>query len=227
MMLTDIFVKRPFWTLVVGYSLLITLTQISIDFGYFDISDSSSRDFYIWDDPMTVDLDMFTVASEFFDDNSEALVEPVQAIRSKGQLPVFLLYKNVDNAAGLLRKDILLNIQKLERTIADYPGFRDYCKAQDDKNLTCSNMTFNSPLNVLTQMNATKELSEMGQLEIEEIFRTAFDTIEVKSVILPAFDKNVSSSNMTVTYMRTIISLGSPLDVDGIRFMNTTDRRDL
>ena len=65
----------------------------------------------------------------------------------------------------------------------------------------------------------------MGQLEIEELFRTAFDTIEVRPKIQSFFDKNVSSTNMTVTYMRTIINLGTPLDVNGTRFMNASDRR--
>ena len=91
--------------------------------------------------------------------------------------------------------------------------------------MTCSNTTFQSPLNVLTEMNATKELKDMGQLEIEELFRTAYDTVEVKPKIMSYFDKNVSSSNMTVTYMRTIINMGSPLDVNGTRFMNSSDRR--
>jgi hypothetical protein len=59
---------------------------------------------------MTVDLDMFTVASEFFDDEGEGLVDPVQGVRSQRLLPAFLLYTNIDNPDGLLRKDILLNI---------------------------------------------------------------------------------------------------------------------
>jgi hypothetical protein len=111
---------------------------------------------------MTVDLDMFTVAQEYFDDAGDGLVDPVQGVRSKGLLPAFLLYTNVDNPDGLLRKDILLNIQKLENAIYDYPGFKDYCRAQDEKNTSCSNTTFASPLNVLREMNATKELKDMG-----------------------------------------------------------------
>ena len=153
---------------------------------------------------MTVDLDMFTVAQEYFDETGD-LVEPVQGVRSKPSLPAFILYTNVDNPEGLLRKDILLNIQKLENAIADYPGFKDYCKAQDAENTTCSNRTFSSPLNVLKEMNATKELSEMDQLEINELFRTAFDTRQVQRRIESFFDKNVTATNMTVTYMRTII----------------------
>ena len=118
---------------------------------------------------MTVDLDMFTVASEFFDEEGQ-LVEPVQGVRSQNFLPAFLLYTNVDNPAGLLRKDILLNIEKLEQAIRDYPGFKDYCLAQDEDNKTCSNVTMSTPLNVLREMNVTKELKDMGQLEIEELF---------------------------------------------------------
>lgn len=75
-------------------------------------------------------------------------------------------------------------------------------------------------------MNATKELKDMGQLEIEELFRTAYDTIEVKPKIMSSFDKGVSSDNMTVTYMRTIINMGTPLDVNGTRYMNSSDRSD-
>ena len=91
MLITDLFVNRPFITLIVGYSILIALTKLSIDFNYFEVSDTSSRDFYIWSDDMTVDLDMFTVASEFFDEEGD-LVDPVQGVRSQSWLPAFLLY---------------------------------------------------------------------------------------------------------------------------------------
>lgn len=96
MILTDLFVNRPCCTLVIGYILLVTLTQISIDYNYFEVSDTSSRDFYIWDDAMTIDLDMLNVAQEYFDDEGD-LVDPVQGIRSKPLLPIFLLYTNIDN----------------------------------------------------------------------------------------------------------------------------------
>lgn len=75
-------------------------------------------------------------------------------------------------------------------------------------------------------MNVTKDLEDMGQLEIDELFRTAFETIEVMPKVMSFFDKNVTADNMTTTYMRTIIDLGAPLDVEGIRFANRSDRRD-
>jgi len=96
--------------------------------------------------------------------------------------------------------------------------------AQDEDNKTCSNVTMSTPLNVLREMNVTKELKDMGQLEIEELFRTAFETIEVRPKIMANFDKNVSGDNMTVTYMRTIINMGQPLEVNGTRYANSSDR---
>lgn len=83
-----------------------------------------------------------------------------------------------------------------------------------------------SPLNVLREMNVTKDLEDMGQLEIDEVFRTAFETIEVMPKIMSFFDENVTADNMTTTYMRTIIDLGMPLDIDGERYQNKSDRRD-
>lgn len=139
-------------------------------------------------------------------------------------MPAFLLYTNNDDPVGLLRKETLLNIEKLENAIQAYPGFKNYCLAQDENNKTCSNVTMSTPLNVLREMNVTKELKDMGQLEIEELFRTAFETIEVRPKIMANFDKNVSGDNMTVTYMRTIIQFGQPLEVNGTRYANSSDR---
>ena len=87
-------------------------------------------------------------------------------------------------------------------------------------------MLFNGPLNVLREMNVTKDLEEMGQLEIDELFRTAFETIEVMPKVMSFFDENVTADNMTTTYMRTIIDLGTPLDIDGMRYDNKSHLKD-
>jgi len=83
-----------------------------------------------------------------------------------------------------------------------------------------------SPLNVLREMNVTKDLEDMGQLEIDEVFRTAFETIEVMPKVMSFFDKNVTADNMTTTYMRSIIDLGTPLDVGGMRYANKSHLKD-
>ncbi len=38
------------------------------------------------------------------------------------------------------------------------------------------------------------------------------------------FDKYVSPTNLTLSYVRTVFSLGAPLEVNGVRYANTSDR---
>ena len=79
MWLTDQFVKKPCSVLVIGYIILILLTYASIELEFFDISNSSDRDFFIWDDKMTVDLDMYNIAVEYMD---EKFGSSTQGVRS-------------------------------------------------------------------------------------------------------------------------------------------------
>lgn len=80
MWLTDQFVRRPISVLIVGYAFLIFMTYLAVELEYFTISDSAPRDFLVWTDPMTVDLDMFNVANEYMD---EEIGQSKQGIRSQ------------------------------------------------------------------------------------------------------------------------------------------------
>lgn len=75
-------VNRPCCTLCVGYIVLIILTYISIKEDYFTISDQSARDYWIWTDPMTVDLDMFNVGSDYFETATGRQNKAVEGVRS-------------------------------------------------------------------------------------------------------------------------------------------------
>ena len=83
MWLTNMMVNRPCCTICIGYILLIVLTYISIKQDYFGISDTSARDYLIWTDPMTVDLDMFNVGSDYFETTSSRQNKAVEGVRSK------------------------------------------------------------------------------------------------------------------------------------------------
>ena len=48
--------------------MLIFLTYLSVALEFFMISDQSPRDFLIWDDQMTIDLDMFNIANKYLED---------------------------------------------------------------------------------------------------------------------------------------------------------------
>jgi hypothetical protein len=61
-------VNRPLSVLITGYAALIFLTYLSVALEFFMISDQSPRDFLIWDDQMTIDLDMFNIANKYLED---------------------------------------------------------------------------------------------------------------------------------------------------------------
>ena len=60
--------NRPLSVLITGYAVLIFLTYLSVALEFFMISDQSPRDFLIWDDQMTIDLDMFNIANKYLED---------------------------------------------------------------------------------------------------------------------------------------------------------------
>ena len=79
MWLTDQFVMKPCSVLIIGYIILTLLTYVSVQLEFFEISDSSNRDFFIWSDKMTVDLDMYNIAVEYMD---EKFGSSTQGVRS-------------------------------------------------------------------------------------------------------------------------------------------------
>ena len=82
MWLTNMMVNRPCCTLCVGYILLIILTYMSIANNYFSISDATNRDYLIWTNPMTVDLDMFNVGTDYFETASGRQNKKIEGVRS-------------------------------------------------------------------------------------------------------------------------------------------------
>lgn len=68
MWLTDQFVRRPLSVLIIGYAVLLVFAYVAVSLELFQISDRSPRDFQIWDDQKTIDLDMFNIANEYLDE---------------------------------------------------------------------------------------------------------------------------------------------------------------
>jgi hypothetical protein len=51
--------------LVSGFVVLILATVISLSAGFFDLSDGNNRDYMIWEDPMTIDMDKQVAGREY------------------------------------------------------------------------------------------------------------------------------------------------------------------
>lgn len=76
---------------------------------------------------MTIDLDMFNIANEYM---NEKLSESKQGVRSQLSNQMFIMYSNLPgNTEGLIQKDMLLKMQKLENKILGQAGYGENCFA--------------------------------------------------------------------------------------------------
>ena len=114
MKITDFMVDSPCKVICGSYLLLIIFGVMSVAFGYFNITlqGGRGRDFSIWKDPLQIDSDLLALADEYITDTrGDALVD----LQTESTNFNFLLYTNVgDKEYGLLNKDVLKTIEKLE-----------------------------------------------------------------------------------------------------------------
>ena len=115
---------------------------------------------------------------------------------------------------------------RLEDKIRNHPDFGTHCIAENQYNETCSENSYLSALNTVQKMNMTKQLKDMSQSEINRMFKAALQNEDVFSDIEQNFDSSVSPDNLAPTYMRTIFSMGGPLEINGKRYENKTDLPD-
>lgn len=137
---------------------------------------------------------------------------------------MFIIYSNLPgNKEGLIQKDLLLKIQKLENKILGQSDYGTHCYAVSQTNSSCNDLAYQSPLRVFDKMNVTKELKDMSQAEIDNILRRAWRNNKVRKDVEASFDQQFTLENQTATHLRTIFVMGGPLDIDGYRYQNKSE----
>lgn len=116
-----------------------------------------------------------------------------------------------------------MKIQKLENKILGQSDYGTHCYAAAQTNSSCNDLAYQSPLRVFDKMNITKELKDMSQREIDNVIKRAWRNKDVRKDIETSFDKNVTLNNLTASYLRTIFTMGGPLDIDGYRYQNKSE----
>ena len=72
----------------------------------------------------------------------------------------------------------------------------------------------------------------MGPIEdqSQETINAYFKQAVTNKLIWPRssfmFDKDVSNDNISVKYMRSVLAMGAPLNVNGIQYNSRNDRKD-
>lgn len=79
--MTTIFVDHPCKVMGAGYCCLIILTVIAFAASFFDLNTEQGREWYVWDDPITKDFEMFTLADTYIEKNSGKTIQDVRAKR--------------------------------------------------------------------------------------------------------------------------------------------------
>ena len=123
-----------------------------------------------------------------------------------------MLYTNVgDKEFGLLNKDVLKTIQKLEEDFVENEDYKKFCLAKkplqaDDIPICDETMVASSLSSILGPkgMPGSLDLETATQEQINakftEFMKSAFWEM---SFVRSAFDKYVSPDNLTISYMRS------------------------
>jgi len=116
MWLTDKFVDRPGTVLIIAFIPLMAMAVLSTSLGYFDIAPQNDRDFLIWDDPIIQNFDKLNLAKDYIDKyGADDSVKPIR-VAPVELWATIILYEseNADSKYGLLEKENLLKMQKIE-----------------------------------------------------------------------------------------------------------------
>lgn len=114
MALTNAFVERPGCILLLALTVCIIMCIISAACGFLNLDDMSDREFLIWKDKPTTNLDMVELAKEWSEKNSVELVDENYDVvipeRSDTGESFYILYENKNEGSqyGLLDREILI-----------------------------------------------------------------------------------------------------------------------
>ena len=230
MKITDFMVDSPCKVICGSYLVLIIFGVLSVAFGYFNITlqGGRGRDFSIWKDPLQIDSDLLALADEYITDTTgEALVD----LQTESTNYNFLLYTNVgDKEFGLLNKDVLKTIEKLEGDFVTNEDYKKFCLAkkplQPDDTPICDETMVASSLSAIlgTGMPGALDLEYATQEEINAKFISFMESpLWEMTFIRSAFDKYVSPDNLTINYMRSTFQNGGPIQNSTYRYKNVTD----
>lgn len=113
--LTNIFVDHPCKVMGVGYCMLIILTIIAFSASFFDMNTEQGREWYVWDDPITRDFEMYTLADTYVDKNTGKAQLDVRAKRSG--IMFFIYEKKGDSPTGMIDRSYFQKIETWEDSV--------------------------------------------------------------------------------------------------------------
>jgi hypothetical protein len=137
-----------------------------------------------------------------------------------------LVFENNDDwNYGLMSKDNLIKIKSIEKMVTEHKYWTSLCFAQSIDDQSCAKDAIVSPLTALALagMN-TSRIEDYTQQEISFYFYQAVKTPYIWNTFKQFYDSEVSLKNLRVNYMRNFVNLGAPIEIEGVRYNDKTDR---
>lgn len=241
MQLTVLFVERPFCVLIWQFIVLIILAGVVVGTKMYEFNKVHVRDYLVWNDPRTWDYDKTILIQKHIIGGNSFGPTPLQTQIST-QWTTFFLYNARENEKSIWNKQDLIAIRDLENQVKRDHRFQSTCMSsvimQPDGNTpviddfgevktVCDYQTaFRSVLDLFPMIvkRHPDELEDMTLYEIEKTLTIAMASEQIWRSYGGLFDKDMNMRNRNARFVRSMVLLAGPLDIDGIRYKNIEDR---
>jgi len=216
-------------TLLVAALLVSVLSIVVKGHKWFQYTSTQPSDLFVTGVQETIDYQSLLYTEDFVLRQQENLTHYIREEAYEDTDGAFI-HAYVDKGLashdyGLLDKEELLQIRRLEQSFLSNTNFEQYCKSQAWQNLSChSTDSFLSIMEIFEDKGAN--LKNMTQQEIILAWnQTLADPVKWQR-LKPLFSANVTYHGHTskIYHLKTIMKVGLPLHINEERYKNNFDR---
>lgn len=221
--LAKVFVKYPWIVVSVMWVLILIVFAITGIFQLFVLSDNSERDYLVWGDYRVQNWDMRDLAQEDMDEAIAGSQQSLQ-VNQPDQWATSLFFTCDKDDCNLFTVDNIKKMYEAEKAFLNHKDFTKFCKATSDVDTTCApeGDGFKSIAQKFfkTQLDANT-LTDGDIATAYATLKTDPEWTDYKFLLGKDFDRNAASPK--TSYVRTIIELSNPIEIDGKRYKSAFD----
>ena len=226
--LTRLMVRMPCCVIIVSFILMISVSAVVYLAGWLIPNNPADRDYMVWDDKYVNDWDKTKLAAEelIIKDDSEVTELQSQLENEWTVMFVYDLPSDDKSITNLWTQESLISIREFEKDVKKEEGYKQTCLAKpvsgaEEDVVQCVTSGFASPLDLIPDPS---NLENLNQEQLNVFLSQAIGDSSKWKNYNAYFDTEVSASNLTVKFMRTILLAAGPIKDGSIRYDNLKDR---
>ena len=226
--LTRLMVRMPCCVIIVSFILMISVSAVVYLAGWLIPNNPADRDYMVWDDKYVNDWDKTKLAAEelIIKDDSEVTELQSQLENEWTVMFVYDLPSDDKSITNLWTQESLISIREFEKDVKKEEGYKKTCLAKpvsgaEEDVVQCVTSGFASPLDLIPDPS---NLENLNQEQLNVFLSQAIGDSSKWKNYNAYFDTEVSASNLTVKFMRTILLAAGPIKDGSIRYDNLKDR---